>query len=174
MSMLLINAEVITINSSGSVYKDCCIGISGSTIDYVGKLVPDLKDKYDRVMDLKGGAVMPGFVNAHNHGAMVLFRNYADDLKLMEWLFDKIFPLEDKLDGDIVYWGTCLAILEMIKSGTTTYNDMYFFMEDAARAAGESGIRAVLSRGPPGGYSRRYGPQDERSPGASRKIQQQL
>jgi 5-methylthioadenosine/S-adenosylhomocysteine deaminase len=78
---------------------------------------------------------------------MTMFRNYADDMKLMDWLFKKIFPLEDKLDEDISYWGANLAILEMIKGGTTTFCDMYYFMTHTAKAVLESGMRAALTRG---------------------------
>ena len=90
---------------------------------------------------------MPGLINTHTHAAMTLLKGYADDLPLMEWLSTKIWPLEAKLNGEDIYWGTMLAIAEMIKSGTTTFNDMYFFMDQAARAVEESGIRALLSRG---------------------------
>lgn len=102
---------------------------------------------YDKTINGWDKVVLPGFVNTHTHAAMTLLRGYADDLPLMEWLSTKIWPLEAKLNGDDVYWGTMLAIVEMIKSGTTTFNDMYFFMGEAARAVEESGIRAVLSRG---------------------------
>ena len=91
--------------------------------------------------------VMPGLINTHTHAAMTLLRSYADDLPLMEWLETKIWPMEDRLTGDDIYWGTMLAITEMIKSGTTTFTDMYFHMDRVAEAVEESGIRAVLSRG---------------------------
>jgi 5-methylthioadenosine/S-adenosylhomocysteine deaminase len=147
MKLLLINAEVLTINEENEVLKNSCVGISEGKIDYLGEYSKELSEKYNRVVDLKGKLIMPGLVNGHGHAAMTMFRNYADDLKLMDWLFNKIFPLEDKLNDEIVYWGTKLAILEMIKSGTTTYTDMYFFMNSTAKAVSESGIRACLSRG---------------------------
>ena len=78
---------------------------------------------------------------------MSLLRGYADDLPLQDWLSEKIWPLEALLTGDDVYWGTRLACLEMIRSGTTAFADMYFFMEDAARAVADSGVKAVLSYG---------------------------
>lgn len=90
---------------------------------------------------------MPGFVNCHTHAAMTLLRSFADDLPLMQWLEEKIWPLEANLTGDDVYWGTMLAAREMIAGGTTTFADMYFFMDDAAKAVRDSGIRASLSRG---------------------------
>ena len=90
---------------------------------------------------------LPGFVNTHNHSAMTVFRSYADDMQLMDWLQKKIWPAEDKLDGDVVYAQTMLGIAEMIRCGTTSFADMYFFMDDVARAVDASGIRACLSRG---------------------------
>ncbi len=147
MSILLKNAQLITINNQDEVIENGCVGISDNKLDYIGSYKPGFEEAYVRVIDCKGKTVMPGFVNAHNHAAMTLFRNYADDMKLMEWLFEKIFPLEDKLTGDAVYSASMLAIAEMLRSGTTTFSDMYFFMEDVARAVGESGIRAVLARG---------------------------
>jgi len=90
---------------------------------------------------------MPGLINTHGHAAMTLFRGYADDLSLKEWLEDKIWPIEEHLNDEDVYWGTMLAACEMLKGGTTTFTDMYFFMDRAADAAADSGIRAVLSRG---------------------------
>jgi 5-methylthioadenosine/S-adenosylhomocysteine deaminase len=90
---------------------------------------------------------LPGLVNTHTHAAMTLLRGYADDMVLGDWLTQKIWPLEAHLTGDDVYWGTKLACLEMIRTGTTAFNDMYFFMEDAARAVDEAGIRALLCYG---------------------------
>jgi 5-methylthioadenosine/S-adenosylhomocysteine deaminase len=91
--------------------------------------------------------LMPGLVNTHTHAAMTLMRGYADDMPLRDWLERKIWPLEAHLTGEDVYWGTKLACLEMIRSGTVAFNDMYFFMEETARAAGEMGLRATLAYG---------------------------
>jgi 5-methylthioadenosine/S-adenosylhomocysteine deaminase len=90
---------------------------------------------------------LPGLVNTHTHAAMSLLRGYADDMHLQEWLSEKIWPLEAHLTGEDVYVGTKLACLEMIRSGTTAFNDMYFFMDHAAQAVDESGIRAQLAHG---------------------------
>lgn len=147
MNLLLKNSEIITLNQNNDVLKDCSLGISNGVIDYLGPYSREIENRYGHIIDCKGKTVLPGLINCHGHAAMTMFRNYADDLKLMDWLFNKIFPLEDKLTDEIVYWGTNLAILEMLKSGTTTFTDMYFFMDSAAKAAGESGIRACLSRG---------------------------
>lgn len=90
---------------------------------------------------------IPGFVNTHGHAAMTLLRGAGDDLSLQDWLSQKVYPMEAKLTGDAVYWGTQLACWEMIRSGTTCFTDMYFFMHDAARAVEEAGLRGVLSWG---------------------------
>lgn len=107
----------------------------------------DHRSEADIILDGTEFLAMPGLVNAHTHAAMTLLRGYADDMHLQQWLSEKIWPLEAHLTGDHVYWGTRLACLEMIRSGTVAFNDMYFFMKDAARAVEESGIRAVLSHG---------------------------
>lgn len=147
LSILLKNACVITMNESCEVKQDCSVGIRYGKIIYVGPYSNSMDEKYDRVIDCRGKIVMPGFFNTHGHAAMTLFRNYADDMSLMDWLFKKVCPLEDNLDGEAVYWGTQLAALEMIKSGTVAFTDMYFFMDSAARAVEESGMKALLSRG---------------------------
>lgn len=147
MSILLKNAELITVNEKNTVIHNGCIGIRDNSIDYVGPYAEGMDLKYKDVKDLRGKAVMPGFVNTHTHSPMTLFRNYADDMKLMDWLTKKIFPLEDKLDNDSAYWGASLAVLEMIKSGTTTFCDMYMFMDKVAEVCINSGIRCALSRG---------------------------
>ena len=99
------------------------------------------------IIDADGALALPGLANTHTHAAMTLLRGYADDMILQDWLSQKIWPLEAHLTGADVYWGTKLACLEMIRTGTTAFNDMYFFMEDAARAVDEAGIRAMLSYG---------------------------
>ena len=105
------------------------------------------KGEAEFIIDGDGAIALPGMVNTHTHAAMTLLRGYADDMVLQDWLSQKIWPLEAHLKGDDVYWGTRLACIEMIRSGTTAFNDMYFFMEDTTRAVEQSGIRAVLSYG---------------------------
>ncbi|QSO45690.1 amidohydrolase [Alicyclobacillus mengziensis] len=90
---------------------------------------------------------MPGLVNTHGHAAMTLFRSAGDDVPLEKWLKEKIYPLERQLTKEAVYWGTQLACWEMLTSGTTCFTDMYFYMNESARAVHESGIRGVLSIG---------------------------
>ena len=109
--------------------------------------------KAGKTINGTGKMLLPGMVNAHTHAAMVIFRNCADDLLFNDWLFGKIMPLEDKLIGEDCYWGTLLAVMEMLRSGTTSYIDMYYFAEDSARAIMESGIRCAFSRGIAGDVS---------------------
>lgn len=90
----------------------------------------------------ENGLIMPGLINTHTHAAMACFRGIADDLPLMTWLEEHIFPIESKLTPEMVYHSTMLSIAEMIKSGTTSFCDMYLFAKEVAKAADESGIRA--------------------------------
>jgi 5-methylthioadenosine/S-adenosylhomocysteine deaminase len=102
----------------------------------------------DRLIDGTGLIAMPGLINCHVHGAMTLFRGLADDLPLMTWLSEHIFPAEARcVTPEMVYWCTKLAAAEMLLGGTTTVADAYFHMEAAGRAYGESGMRAVLGHG---------------------------
>ncbi len=101
----------------------------------------------DRTIDGTGQVALPGLVNAHTHAAMVLFRGYGDDMQLQDWLTTRIWPAEGKLTGDDVYWGTRLACLEMIRTGTVAFADMYFFGPRMADAVHDGGLRGVVSEG---------------------------
>jgi 5-methylthioadenosine/S-adenosylhomocysteine deaminase len=114
-----------------------------------------------KTIDAQGGIIMPGLVNTHTHAAMTCFRGLADDLPLVTWLHDYIFPAEAKLTFDNVYQGTRLACSEMILSGTTTFCDMYLFEEAVARAAKEAGMRAVVGEVIYDFPSPNYGPVEE-------------
>ncbi len=142
------NATIITMGTHGTIGEGHII-IEDNRIKSVqnGNCAEDLKDEANQVIDAKSGYVMPGFINTHTHAAMSLFRSYADDLALMDWLQNKIWPIEAKLTGEDVYYGTALSIVEMIRNGVTTFADMYFFMEEVAKAVEQSGVRASLSRG---------------------------
>jgi len=146
--ILIENCAVLTFGEGVSIVQDGAIAIKEDRIIYAGPRgdVPD-GFKPDRVIDGKDYLAMPGFVNCHTHAAMTLLRSYADDLPLMEWLEKKIWPLEARLTPDDIYWGTLLCCLEMIKSGTTAFADMYFAMDSVARAVEKAGMRASLSRG---------------------------
>ena len=102
-------------------------------------------DAGDEVVDARGGHVLPGLVNGHTHAAMTLFRGWGDDLPLMEWLEDVIWPAEARLTADDVYWGTRLAAAEMLRTGTVRFWDMYWHGEAVARAVADAGSRAVVS-----------------------------
>ena len=115
------------------------IFIEGNVIRSIGT-----KEKADIVIEGKNKAAFPGFINTHTHAAMTLFRSYADDLGLYDWLQNHIWPVEGKMTEDDVYWGTKLACLEMIKSGTTCFNDNYWHALGVARAASDMGLRAVV------------------------------
>lgn len=118
--------------------------VKDKIIAYVGKYIPT--DKIDRVIEGNGNLVIPAFYNTHCHSAMTLFRGYGDDLPLQRWLEERIFPAEDKLTSESVYYGSMVAIAEMIRNGTVSFSDMYFFLDDTARAVEESGVKANLSR----------------------------
>ena len=122
------------------------IAVEDNKIVYVGKDVP-ADFAADEIVDGKGKLATAGMVNTHGHVSMTLLRSYADDMALMDWLQNKIWPIEDKMDANDIYWGAMLGIVEMLKGGTTCFADMYAFMEDVARACAETGIRANLSRG---------------------------
>lgn len=124
--------------------KRANIYIENDKISYIGNR-DDFKS--DTIIDGENFLTMPGFVNAHTHAAMTLFRNYGPETDLMTWLNDYIWPLEDKLKAEDVYYGSKLALLEMIKAGTTSFADMYFYCEETARACKEMNMRAQISRG---------------------------
>ena len=102
----------------------------------------------DKIVSGRGKmAVIPGFVNAHTHAAMTLLRGLGEEAPLMEWLQNKIWPVEEKLTPDYIYWGTLSAMLEMLATGTTCFADMYFEMERVAEAVLGAGMKAALCRG---------------------------
>ncbi len=147
-NILITGAAVLTMEGHNSIINDGEIAVAGDRIISVGKRgSAPASFKADKIIDASGMAAMPGFINAHTHSSMTLLRGYADDLPLMKWLNEKIWPLEKKLQKEDFYWGAKLCCLEMIKSGTTAFADMYFQMDQVARAVAESGMRACLSRG---------------------------
>lgn len=123
--------------------KRANILIEGNKIEAIN---PKEKDRSDIVIDAKKKAVLPGIFNMHTHAAMILLKGYADDYELHEWLTKHIFPVEAKLKPRDVYYGTMLACIEMIHSGVTCFNDMYYFEEEIAKAVEKSGMRAVVSK----------------------------
>ena len=113
-------------------------------IVYVGDCMP--RGDYGDIRDGKGKLLMPAFYNAHGHSPMALLRGYAENMKLQDWLFTKVFPFEDKLDSNAVYWGTLLTMAEGMRFGIVSHSDMYYFLDDMVRATDESGMKANISR----------------------------
>jgi len=145
MKYVFKNAMVLTMNDA-KLLESCDVLVENDVISTVGCLnIEQIKNA--RIIDASGKLLMPGLINAHCHVPMTLLRNYADDMNLQTWLFDHIFPVEERLQGEDIYYGSLLGIMEMIASGTTCFIDMYDHMNDLARAVEESGIRAQLSRG---------------------------
>lgn len=120
------------------------VGINGTEIQYIGKEMPKIPyaDQYDG----RGKLLMSGFYNCHAHSPMVLMRGYGENMVLQDWLEKRIFPFEDKLTGESVYWGTKLAIAESLKWGVVSTTDMYYFSEDMVKAIDETGTKNNLSR----------------------------
>lgn len=135
--MLIKDAAIL---QDGKMIKGRDILIEGNQIAEIGS---DLK--CEDTIDAHGMLAIPGLINGHTHLAMTLFRSYADDMELKPWLEEKIWPLEAKLTAKDIYWGSKLGCLEFIRFGTTCYNDMYYFMDEAARATKEMGLRAFPS-----------------------------
>ena len=119
--------------------------IEGNKIKSVEPAGTFPKQGFDRIIDGSQKAIIPGFVNAHAHSAMTLFRGVGEDVPLDLWLKERIWPYEAKLDEEMIYWGAKLACVEMIRTGTTTFNDMYWHQNGTKRAAEEMGMRSVQS-----------------------------
>ena len=143
---LFTNADIITVCDEMPVIKGGYVGVKDGIIKVVSEGTPKSHSAKE-VVDCHGGILMPGLINTHTHTAMSLMRGYADDYALQEWLHEKIFPLEAKLDARCVTLGAKLGFAEMLRSGTTSISDMYFFQPQVASIVGEVGIRASLSNG---------------------------
>jgi 5-methylthioadenosine/S-adenosylhomocysteine deaminase len=130
---------------SGALLDGVAVGLRADD-GVIAELGPAVEPRVaDEMIEASGLLLAPPMVNAHTHAAMTLFRGYGDDLPLMEWLQKKIWPAEKRLEPADVYWGTRLAAVEMIRSGTNRFFDMYWHGPEAARAAVDAGIRAVVS-----------------------------
>ncbi len=170
VSLLISGAWVLTLNPKEEVFAPGAVAMEGADIVAVGPAA-ELKKRFApaQELDYPQGLILPGLINAHTHAAMSLFRGLADDLPLEEWLTSYIFPAESRLKGEFVYWGTKLAVAEMLLSGTTTFCDMYLFADDVARAAAQCGIRAVVGEVLYDFPSPNYGP-----PAAGLKLSEHL
>jgi len=141
--IVLKNGTILTMDPSNPIIDNGAIGINGDLISFIGKL-NEHSINAKKVIDAKKGLILPGLINGHTHAAMTLFRGLADDLPLMEWLNNHIFPAESRINSDFVYTGTLLACAEMILSGTTTFCDMYLFEESAISASKVAGMRSIM------------------------------
>ena len=142
--LLIASGWVLTLDRNDTRFENGAVAVVGNQIQAVGP-EKDFRDWHiARRIDAAGGIIMPGLINTHTHAAMTCFRGLADDLPLMNWLNDYIFPAESRLDDDSVFSGALLACAEMIRSGTTCFCDMYLFENAVARAANAAGVRAVV------------------------------
>lgn len=140
---LIRHADIITLDAGGRVLRDADVAISDGLIVGVGKLPADFVA--DEIIDAAGHILMPAFYNAHTHAALALLRGRGADLPLDRWLNERIWPLESRLTGDDVYWGTALAAVEMIRAGIAAFADHYFYMDRVAQVVLESGLRGNLA-----------------------------
>ncbi len=145
MGIVLKNILAVLPEGGRDEIRETSIYIEGQRIAAVGEKPSGFVE--EKVIDGKDRLVIPGLVNCHTHSYMAFMRNVADDLSFMDWLFGTIDPIEQKMTDEDTYWGACLAIIEMMKSGTTCFNDMQMNIHQTTRAVKESGMRAVISRG---------------------------
>jgi 5-methylthioadenosine/S-adenosylhomocysteine deaminase len=148
VDLLITNGIVVTLDDQQRIFAPGAVAIRGNAIVAVGA-APDIAARVSArsTIDARDRVVMPGLINTHTHAPMVLYRGLGDDLALMDWLQKYIFPAEAKtVSPAFVRTGTELAALEMIRSGTTTYVDMYYFEEEIARTTKRAGLRGVLGQ----------------------------
>ncbi len=145
MKILIKNANLISMSEKRKKYeKNIDILINNDSIEKIGK---NLKpNKAIKTIDATGKIIMPGLINTHAHIPMSIFRETLDGYELQQWLEEKIWPMEDKLTNTDIYYATYLSCIEMIKTGCTTINDMYFMTDDIIKAANETGVRIQTTR----------------------------
>ncbi|MDI3487077.1 MAG: 5-methylthioadenosine/S-adenosylhomocysteine deaminase [Methanolobus sp.] len=142
--LIIKNAYILSMDPEAGDIENGIVVVEDGKIKEVGTSTECTAEK---VIDAKGSVLMPGLVNTHCHAGMTIFRGYADDMQLQDWLENHIWPAEAKLTDDDIYAGTKLACLEMILSGTIAFADMYIHENRVAQAVDEAGIRAALSYG---------------------------
>ncbi len=146
--LLLTNAMVLTMDPELHRYAQGAVAVTGDSIVAVGPS-EELTRTYQaaQVIDCAGKVLMPGLVNAHTHVPMTLLRGLADDLRLDVWLLGYMMPVEREfVSPDFVRLGTLIACAEMIRSGITTFADMYYFEEDVAKATTQAGMRGLCAQ----------------------------
>lgn len=142
MKYLLKNAEILA-GETFTPLKNAYLGIDGDTICYIGTEKPE---GFDAVKDMTGRLLLPGLVNTHTHTPMTLLRGVGSGLPLQEWLFDKVFPIEDRMTAEDIRVGTQLALLEMLGTGTTSFSDMYMLPEVTIEEVLKAGLKANITR----------------------------
>jgi 5-methylthioadenosine/S-adenosylhomocysteine deaminase len=146
VDLLITGGTVVTMDADRRVIEDGVVAVRGDTIAAVGeRSAMDLREGAAKTIDASGSLVLPGLINGHAHAAMSLFRGFADDHSLDDWLQKYIFPAEARsVTEEFVTWGTRLSALEMLRGGITTFADMYYFEDAVARATKEAGMRGIL------------------------------
>ena len=135
-------SNITILDEELNVKENQYVLIKDDRVAYIGDERP--QEVSGREIDGKGRLLMSGFFNAHAHSPMTLMRGYGENMVLQDWLTKKIFPFEDKLTGEAVYWGTMLAMAESLKFGIVSTSDMYYFCDDMARAVADSGTFYAL------------------------------
>ncbi len=136
--------NITIIDENFNILENMYVEISGKNISYIGKKEP--KGNFQRIYHGEGKLLMSGFVNSHAHSPMMLLRGYAENMKLQDWLHKKVFPFEEYLTSESVYFATLLAMAESLKFGIVSTSDMYYFMDDIARAVSDSGAKINMAR----------------------------
>lgn len=136
--------NIAIIDENFDVKENMYVGIREDKISYISSEMP--KEDYGESYDGTGKLLMPGFYNAHAHSPMTLMRGYGENFKLLDWLNNKIFPFEDRLTSNAIYWGTTLAMAESLRFGIVSTSDMYFFMDDMYKAIYDAKVKNNLSR----------------------------
>ena len=146
IDLIIIGGKALLLDSKNTCIENAAVAVNANKIVAVGHTEQITKQyKAKKTITANDSLIMPGFVNCHTHAAMTCFRGIADDLELMDWLNNYIFPAEAKnVNKELAYWGSLLGTAEMIKSGTTTFCDMYIFEDETARAAKETGMRCLV------------------------------
>lgn len=144
MDTLFTHVTCVTMDEGMRVLPDCFVGVTGGKISWLNRSAPSEQPK--TIIDATGMVMMPGLINCHTHLPMTVLRGYADDYALQEWLEEKVWPREDRLDGRCVKAATKLAIAECLRFGVTSVSDMYNFCDEICEAVAETGIKANIGR----------------------------
>lgn len=145
MKILFENADILLRSGEKfTVAENSFLAVDDDTISYIGSQRP--YGDFDETKNMSGKLLMPGLINCHNHSPMVLLRGVGSDLPLQQWLFDTVFPIEDRLTAEEIKSGSELALLEMIAGGTVSFSDMYFEPQTTIQAVADAGMKANITR----------------------------